>query len=114
MKRYEQGFLQGMKKKLQVDLVGVASVDKSPELKEKAVIFLPTARSVVVFAKQTYKEVIALLGPAKEAGAAEPGEVLSAHASYIYGRLNRAVHDVADLFPKRGIDRSLCVRHPVL
>jgi len=102
MKRYEQGFLQGMKKKLQVDLIGVASVEKSPELKEKAAIFLPTARSVVVFAKQTYKEVIALLGPAKEAGAAEPGEVLSAHASYIYGRLNRAVHDVADLFSEEG------------
>ena len=59
MKRYEKGFLQGMKKKLQADLIGVASVDKSPELKEKATIFLPTARSVVVFAKQTYKEVIA-------------------------------------------------------
>ena len=102
MKRYEQGFLQRMKKKLQVDLIGVTSVDKSPELEEKATIFLPTARSVVVFAKQTYREVIALLDSSKEAGAAEPGEVLSAHASYIYGRLNRAVHDTADLFSEEG------------
>ncbi len=102
MKRYGQNFLRGLKKRLQVDLIGAASVDRSPELKEKANIFLPTARSVVVFAKETYKEVVALLGPSKEAGAAEPGEVLGAHASYVYGRLNRAVHEVADLFSEAG------------
>jgi epoxyqueuosine reductase len=102
MKQYERNFLQGMKKKLQVDLIGVASVDKSPELKERAATFLPSAKSVVVFAKESYKAVVALLGPSKEAGEAEPGEVLSAHAAYIYGRLNRAVHDVAALFSEDG------------
>ena len=102
MKQYERNFLQGMKKKLQVDLIGVASVEKSPELKEKAAIFLPTAKSVVVFAKQSYKAVVALLAPSKEAGAAEPGEVLGGHAAYIYGRLNRAVHEVADLLAEDG------------
>ncbi len=101
-KKYGRNVLQGMKKKLQVDLIGVASVDKSPELKEKASIFLPSAKSVVVFAKESYKAVVALLGPSKEAGAAEPGEVLSAHSAYIYGRLNRAVHEVADLFAEDG------------
>lgn len=102
MKQYKRNFLQGMKKKLQVDLIGVASVDKSPELKERAAIFLPSAKSVVVFAKESYKAVVALLGPSKEAGEAEPGEVLSAHAAYIYGQLNRAVHDVAALFSEDG------------
>ena len=102
MKQYEENFLQGMKKKLQVDLIGVASVDQSPELKERAAVFLPTAKSVVVFAKESYKAVVALLGPSKDAGAAEPGEVLSAHAAYIYGRLNRALHEVADVFAEGG------------
>lgn len=102
MKQYERDFLQGMKKKLQVDLIGVASVDKSPELKEKTAVFLPTAKSVVVFAKETYKAVVSLLGPSKETGAPEPGEVLSTHAAYIYGRLNRAVHEMADLFAEQG------------
>jgi epoxyqueuosine reductase QueG len=102
MRQYDREFLQGMKKALQVDLIGVASVDNSPELKEKASVFLPTAKSVVVFAKETYKAVVALLAPSKEAGAAEPGEVLGAHASYIYGRLNKAVHDVANIFSEEG------------
>ena len=102
MTQFERDFLQGMKKKLQVDLIGVASVDQSPELKERAAVFLPTAKSVVVFAKESYKAVVALLGPSKEAGAAEPGEVLGAHAAYIYGRLNRAIHEVADLFAEGG------------
>jgi hypothetical protein len=65
MKQYERNFLQGMKKKLQVDLIGVASVDKSPELKERAAAFLPSAKSVVVFAKESYKAVVALLRPAR-------------------------------------------------
>ena len=102
MKRYEPDVLQSRKKSFQVDLIGVASVAASAELREKTALFLPTARSVVVFAKQTYREVVALLGPAKDAGAAEPGEVLTTHAAYIYGRLNRAVHEAADLFAADG------------
>lgn len=102
MKRYEPDFLQGMKHQLQVDLIGAVPVERSPELREKAEIFLPTARSVVVFAKQAYREVVALLGPAKETGAAEPGEVLTTHAAYLYGRLNRAVHEVAERFAADG------------
>ena len=110
MTQFERDFLQGMKKKLQVDLIGVASVDQSPELKERAAVFLPTAKSVVVFAKESYKAVVALLGPSKEAGAAEPGEVLGAHAAYIYGRLNRAIHEVADLFAEGGVSIDPPVR----
>jgi len=40
MRQYDQGFLQGMKKKLQVDLIGVASAD-NPKLKDKRPFFCP-------------------------------------------------------------------------
>jgi epoxyqueuosine reductase len=98
MRIFDQGFLQEMKKKLDVDMIGAASVDQSTELKDKAAPFLPTVKSVVVFAKQTYREVVSLLGPSKETGEPELGEVFSVHANYIYGRLNRAVHEMADIF----------------
>lgn len=100
--KYHQDFLQGMKERLEVDAVGAASVVRSSALKEQAVPFLPTARSVVVFAKETYREVVALAGPSRGTGEAEPGEVLTVHANYVYGRLNRAVHDLARLFRKEG------------
>jgi epoxyqueuosine reductase len=102
MRTYDRGFLQEMKKKLDVDLIGVASVDRSTELRDKAAPFLPTVQSVVVFAKETYREVVSLLGPSREAGAPELGEVLSVHSNYIYGRLNRAVHEMAEIFHAEG------------
>lgn len=102
MKPYGREFLQEMKEALDVDLIGVASVEQSDELRQRATRFLPAVKSVVVFAKETYREVVALAGPSKEAGEAEPGEILSVHAGYIYGRLNRAVHEVARLFHRDG------------
>ena len=98
MRTFDRGFLQEMKEKLDVDLIGVASVDQSQELKEKAAPFLPTAKTVVVFAKETYREVVSLLGPSRQTGEPEVGEVLTVHANYIYGRLNRAVHEMAAMF----------------
>ena len=41
MRTFDREFLQEMKKKLDVDLIGAASVDKSKELKDKATLFLP-------------------------------------------------------------------------
>lgn len=102
MREFHQDFLQTMKEKLDIDLIGAASVEKSTELKDKAAQFLPTVKSVIVFAKETYKEVVSLVGPTRETGEPEPGEVLTVHANYIYGRLNRAVHEVAHLFRKEG------------
>jgi len=108
MKKFDQDFIQEMKGKLDVELIGVASVEisTSEELKKRATSLLPCAKSVVVLGKETYKEVVALLRPDKEAGEAEPGELLGAHADYLYGRLNRAVHDLAGFFRKQGY-RSL-------
>jgi hypothetical protein len=102
MRQFDRDFLQQMKKKLEIDMIGVASIEKSSELKDRAVPFLPTVKSVIVFAKETYKEVVSLVGPSKETGEAELGEVLSVHANYINGRLNRAVHEFAEVFHQEG------------
>lgn len=102
MKKYNRKFLQEMKENLDIDMIGVASIKTSSELKDRAVQFLPTVKSVIVFAKETYKEVVSLVEPSKESGEAERGEVLTVHANYIYGRLNRAVHEFAHLFHQEG------------
>jgi epoxyqueuosine reductase QueG len=102
MKNYDNEFLKEMKTKLDVDMIGVASIEKWRELQDRAVQFLPTAKSVIVFAKETYKEVVSLLGSSREVGAAELGEVFTVQANYIYSRLNRAVHEFAQLFHQEG------------
>jgi epoxyqueuosine reductase len=108
MKSFDQHFMQEMKSKLDVDLLGVASVEKSTskELKEKAISLLPNTKSVVVLGKEIYKEVVSLLRPSKEVGEAEPGELLRAHTDYLNGRINRAVHELAGFFKQEGF-RSL-------
>jgi epoxyqueuosine reductase len=102
MKQFDQEFLRQMKENLDVDMIGVASIEKSRELQERAVPFLPTVKSVIVFAKESYKEVVSLLGPSKGAGEAELGEVFTVQSNYIYGRLNRAVHEFSQLFHREG------------
>lgn len=102
MGKFDQDFLQEMKKKLDVNLIGIASVEGSKELKDRATLFLPTVKSVVVLGKEAYKELVGLLKPSKGAGEAETGEVFAVHADYINSRLNRAVHELADLFRKEG------------
>jgi len=108
MGTFDQGFLQEMKTKLDVDLLGVASVEIpiSTKLRDTATSLLPGAKSVVVVGKEIYREVVALLGPHKGAGEAEYGDLLGPHGDYINGRLNRAVYELAGLFRKDGY-RSL-------
>ena len=108
MGKLDQKFLQGLKGHLDVEKIGVASVEisTSKELKEKATFILPSVKSVVVVAKEVFKEVVALADVSKEAGAPERGELLGPHSDYLSGRLNRAVHELAILFRKEGY-RSL-------
>ena len=108
MKKFVTHFIQEMKKNLEVELVGVVSVERSTskELKEKAASLLPGAKSVVVVGKEIYREVVSLLKPSKEAGEADSGELLGGHVDYLNGRLNNAIHELADLFRKEGY-RSL-------
>ena len=108
MEKFGQDFIQGMKNKLDVELIGVASVQDSPstEFKERVAALLPKTKSVVVLGKEMYKEVISLLKPSKETGEAESGELLAGHSDYLNGRLTRAVHELAILFRQKGY-RSL-------
>jgi epoxyqueuosine reductase QueG len=104
MEQLGQEFIQGMKNKLDVELIGVAPVQNSPsvELKERVGALLPKAKSVVVLGKEIYKEVVSLLKPSKETGEAESGELLAGHSDYLNGRLTRAVHELATLFRQNG------------
>ncbi len=108
MKTFEWKFMEGMKNRLGVELLGVVSVDQSApqELRDKATSLLPRVKSVVVIGKELFKEIVALQRPSKEAGDADPGELLGPHIDYLSGRLNRAIYDLAAIFRKEGY-RSL-------
>lgn len=108
MREFGQHFIQEMKSKLGVELIGVASIEtsSSKELKDGATSLLPGVKSVIVVGKEIYKEVVALLEPSKGAGEAERGELLGPHSDYLNGRLTKAVYDLSDLFRKEGY-RSL-------
>ena len=108
MSKFGQHFIQEMKSKLGVELIGVISIETSTskELKDRATSLLPGAKSVMVVGKEIYKEVVALLEPFKGAGEAERGELLGPHSDYLNGRLTKAVYDLSELFRKEGY-RSL-------
>ena len=111
MRKFDQHFIQEIKSKLDVELIGVASVEtssskESKELKDRATSLLPGVKSVIVVGKEIYKEVVTLLEPFKGAGEAERGELLGPHSDYLNGRLTKAVYDLSDLFRKEGY-RSL-------
>ena len=63
---------------------------------------MPEAKSVFVFAKEMYREVVALLGPSKEVGEAEGGELFGPHGDYLNSRLTKAVYDLSGFFRKEG------------
>lgn len=108
MRKFDQHFIQEMKSKLGVELIGVASIETSAskELKDRATSFLPGVKSVIVVGKEIYKEVLTLSEPFKEVGGTGRGELLGPHCDYLNGRLTRAVYDLSDLFRKEGY-RSL-------
>jgi epoxyqueuosine reductase QueG len=108
MGKFEQGFLGEMKSKLGVELLGVASIERSnsKELRDRATDLLPGAKSVVVLGKEVYKEVLDLAKPSKGVGEPEYGDLLEPHGDYLNGRLTRAVYELADVFRKDGY-RSL-------
>ena len=102
--QFDPQSIQEMKQKLDVDLIGVARFDDSApkELIESAQKLLLGTKSVVVFGKEVYGEIVDLLGPSKEEGTAEPGALIKPHAAYLYGRLTRAVYDTAKILREEG------------
>jgi epoxyqueuosine reductase QueG len=99
METFDWDFMEEMKPKLGVDVIGVASVElPTPQrLKGMADSLLPGVKSMVVLGKEMYKEVVALLQPCKEVGEAEYGDLLGPHCDYINARLNRAIYELASL-----------------
>ncbi len=104
MKKYDLRFVEEMRNKLDVELLGAAAIHEgSPALlREQARALLPGAKSVLVFAKEMYKEIVALLGPTKEVGEAERGGLFGPHGDYLNSRLTKAVYDLASFFRKEG------------
>jgi epoxyqueuosine reductase QueG len=104
MKTYDGQFLEEMKDRFEMDLVGAIALGDagSAELEERVHCLLPNARSVVVFAKEIYREVVDLLRAGNEAGEAHGGDLLPMHSEYLNGRLNRAVHESAGYFRRQG------------
>ena len=108
MEVFDGQFLEGMKDRFEIELAGAVTLERagSTELEQRILPLLPTARSVVVFAKEIYEEVVDLLRPDNVAGEAHGGSLLPIHTEYLNGRLNRAVHELAGYFRQRGY-RSL-------
>jgi epoxyqueuosine reductase len=108
MNVFDGQFLEEMKDRFETQLAGAVAIESagSPELERRISPLLPTARSVIVFAKEIYQEVVDLLRPGKEAGQAHGGDLLPTHTEYLNGRLNRAVHELAGYFRQQGY-RSL-------
>jgi len=104
MAKFDRKFAEEVKKKLDVELLGVASVEKSnsAELKKRAAALLPGAKSVVMIGKEVFKELVALLKPGKEVGEADGGEFFGPHCDYLNGRLTKAVYDLAGILRKEG------------
>ena len=100
--KYDQKFWNRMKKTLDVELLGVASVNASQELRNQAERLLPGARSVVVLGKEVFKEVVDRLQIDKEIGGASAADFLGPHAEYLAGRLNKGVYDLAAFLKKEG------------
>jgi epoxyqueuosine reductase QueG len=108
METFDGHFLEEMKNRFEIDIVGAVTLEsaRSQELEQRVLPLLSGARSVVVFAKEIFQEVVDLLRPDNVAGEAHGGSLLPIHTEYVNGRLNRAVHELAGYFRQRGY-RSL-------
>ncbi len=102
MKKYDQKFLSEIKKKLDVEILGVASVNASKDLKKQADGLLPGAKFVVVLGKEVFKEVVDQLQVGKEVGEAAPADFMGPHSEFLGGRLTKAVYDLAGILRREG------------
>jgi len=89
--------LQNLISKLEVDAVGIASLDewKGTKLEETALRLLPEARSVVVVAMEVYREILDHASVGKKVDGAPMRDLLERHAEFLAGQLIKAVYDVA-------------------
>jgi len=90
---------------IDVDTVGVASINdlKGSRLADAALRLLPETRSIVVFAMETYPEVLDHSRPKRVTGTASLNDMLDRHADYLCGRLTEAAYDVAKVSRSHGL-----------
>ena len=101
----ENATLSDLIPKLDVDIVGVASIAdwKGTKLEENTLKLLPEARSVVVFAMGIYPEILDLVSPGKTMGVASLNDFLDRHADFLNGRLTKAAYDLAKASHSMGL-----------
>ncbi len=104
MDNFDRQSIVQMNQKLEVDLIGIARIDDiaPKEVRKSAESLLPGVKSAVVFAKEIFREIIDLLAPSKEVGAAEPGALLPPHYAYLTGRLTKATYDFSHMLRNEG------------
>lgn len=104
-KKYGKEFLEEMKTKFGIDLIGVMSVDDCDNkfFKKGIKTLLPGAKSAVVFAVEVAKETLAMVfHPRKYLGRAVTGEVLEPHFVWVTNKLENANNEVASILRKEG------------
>lgn len=104
MIKFDPKSVQEMKRKFDLELLGVALIDDdSPEeIKKSADALLPDARAVIVFGKEIYKELVDLIKPSKAVGEAEHAALLKPHYNYLNGRITRAIYDFSGMLRQKG------------
>jgi len=91
--------------KLDVDLVGICSVDdfKGTKLEEMALRLLPGTNSIVVFAMEVFPEILGLAKSERITGAGSMIELLERHQEFLGSRLTKSAYDVAKVSRKNGL-----------
>jgi len=97
--------LQDFISRLEVDAVGIASLDewKGTKLEETALRLLPTARSAVVFGMEIYQEILDHARPGRTMGLASLNDLLDCHAEFLNSRLTKAAYDVTKVSRSNGL-----------
>jgi epoxyqueuosine reductase QueG len=104
MIKFDRKNIQEMKRKFDLDLLGVSPIDDdSPEeIRSSAALLLPDARAVIVFGKEIYKELVDLIKPSKVVGEAEHAALLKPHYNYLNSRMTKALYDLSGVLRQKG------------
>lgn len=103
MIKFDRKNVQEMKRKFDLDLLGVAPInnDSPEEVRSSAAYLLPSARAVIVFGKEVYKELVDFIKPSKEVGEAEHASLLKPHYNYLNSRMTKAIYDLSGMLRKK-------------
>jgi epoxyqueuosine reductase QueG len=91
--------------KLDVDMVGVACIDKikGTKLADDALKLLPSVKSIVVLGMEVFPEFLNLTSPERKMGTTNFNDLLSRHVDYLRGRLFKASYDIAAASHQAGL-----------